>query len=134
LSPPKLQPLVPPRPTPPANKALAEHQREVVQRQSDHEIKVGDSMKALIAYTTRREEHDADLARSVALLARELGIEDDLPKSLKSLGNTAPETLAKPPARVCENARKSARASTASGYGTAAIILLQIILEIVRHL
>ncbi len=130
MSSPKLPPLVPPRPKPPANKALEEHQRAVVQRQSDHEIKVSGDMRAFAEYTKRREAHDKDLARSVVLVARELGIEDQLPPALQSLDE--PRLPSSPP-RVCENASKSARASTATKYGTAAILVLEIILEVVRR-
>lgn len=128
---PKFPPLTPPRPTGPANRAIAEQAvAEIAKRQSDHEIKVDGDVRAIARYIAQKETNDRELAMAVCLVARAVGIEEQLPPGIQSA--TWPPNAKAQPKTVHENARTSARAA----HGTWAAILLllvEIAIQLARH-
>lgn len=96
---PRLTPLVPPRPKPPANRALEEYQ--AVRRASQPDVdelgaKVDGDFKGLAKYMTLRETHDRVQDHGLMVLARAIGCEEDMPAELRaSLPPRAIESVAK---------------------------------------
>lgn len=131
---PRFPPLVPPRPTAPANRELEKQAIvELKRRQSDHEIKVGDDVAAMATHLRRRELFDRDVAASITVLAGELGVAERLPESLRPLPQARAKT--EPPA-LYENAQKSARKAAQGARGTylaIVLLVLEILLELSRH-
>ncbi|MDX6480349.1 MAG: hypothetical protein QOG85_859 [Gaiellaceae bacterium] len=127
------------RPPDEINRALAEHQRDVLKRQSDHEIKVGDDLEAMVRHLRKREELDRDVVAAIGVLADELGAADRLPAHLRAPTPTGAAGAAaagggppRPPA-VHENARKSAQAASGT-YVTLGLLVLELAIEVARHL
>lgn len=123
---PRFSPLVDPRPPGPANRVLEEEAvRLVLQRQSDHEIKVDDSVRAIATHLQQRDARDKrrddvleDLVLATITLSGELGAGERMPPRLRKraeeLPPPPPPRKGAPPAPtpVHENAARSAAQSS----------------------
>lgn len=104
---------------------------EVLKLHSEHAIKVDDDVQAMARHLRKREDVDRDVISAIGVLADELGAVDRLPERLRP-PKPPPRPSGSPPP-VHENARKSAEAAHGT-YITLAIVVLELAVELARHL
>lgn len=124
-----------PKPPRPISRDEVEARRKLEQRQSDHEIKVSDELKAIAKYAKEREAVDRDLAIGLAVCARELGAADRMPATIQEHARALEAAEPKRNA-VHEDAKTSARGARAT-YLVLAISVVELLREIAplfRHL